>query len=173
VDLDLDASTALRFHFAEMVLSVPWRAAQVLVLGVGPLALSAWQTLALIEILFHHANVELPVEVERWLCRFLVTPRLHGLHHSIVQGETDSNWSSGLTLWDWLHGTLRLNVPQAGDHDRRAGLPRPRRGAPAEAARDAVRASAAELATARRRTPRAADAALAARRAARLRRRSG
>src|SRR5947209_1029014 len=47
VDLDLDASTAVRFHFGEMVLSVPWRAAQVVVIGVTPLALSAWQTLTL------------------------------------------------------------------------------------------------------------------------------
>jgi sterol desaturase/sphingolipid hydroxylase (fatty acid hydroxylase superfamily) len=112
VDLDLDASTALRFHFAEMVVSVPWRAAQVVGIGVSPLALSVWQTATLVEILFHHSNVDLPISVERWLCRFLVTPRMHGIHHSIVPEETNSNWSSGLTLWDWLHGTLRLNVPQ-------------------------------------------------------------
>ncbi len=111
-DLDLDASTALRFHFGEMVLSVPWRAAQVLTLGVSPLSLSVWQTATLLEILFHHSNVELPVEVERWLSRLIVTPRMHGIHHSMVPEETASNWSSGLTLWDWLHGTLRLNVPQ-------------------------------------------------------------
>ena len=43
----------------------------------------------------------------------IVTPRMHGIHHSVVQAETDSNWSSGLTLWDRLHGTLRLGVPQA------------------------------------------------------------
>jgi sterol desaturase/sphingolipid hydroxylase (fatty acid hydroxylase superfamily) len=112
VDLDLDASTALRFHFAEMVVSVPWRAAQVVIIGVSPLALSVWQTAALVEILFHHSNVELPIDVERWLCRFVVTPRMHGIHHSIVPDETGSNWSSGLSLWDWLHGTLRLDVPQ-------------------------------------------------------------
>jgi sterol desaturase/sphingolipid hydroxylase (fatty acid hydroxylase superfamily) len=46
------------------------------------------------------------------LNRFVVTPRMHGIHHSIIREETNSNWSSGLTLWDWLHGTLRLNVPQ-------------------------------------------------------------
>ena len=39
---------------------------------------------------------------------------MHGIHHSIVPEETASNWSSGLTLWDWLHGTPRLNVPQEG-----------------------------------------------------------
>jgi sterol desaturase/sphingolipid hydroxylase (fatty acid hydroxylase superfamily) len=112
LDLDLDASTALRFHFAELVLSVPWRAGQILLIGVSPLALSAWQTFLFLSILFHHSNVELPVELERRLNRLVVTPRMHGIHHSIVKEETDSNWSSGLTVWDWLHGTLRLNVPQ-------------------------------------------------------------
>jgi sterol desaturase/sphingolipid hydroxylase (fatty acid hydroxylase superfamily) len=112
-DLDLDATTALRFHFAELALSVPWRAAQIVLIGVSPRTLSLWQTLLLLSILFHHSNVRLPVRVERGLNHLLVTPRMHGIHHSVVRAETDSNWSSGLTLWDRLHGTLRLDVPQA------------------------------------------------------------
>jgi len=112
VDLDMDATTAVRFHFAEMVLSVPWRAGQIVLIGTSPFALWLWQTLTLIEILFHHSNVELPFRVERWLCRLIVTPRMHGIHHSIVQEETDSNWSTIFSFPDALHGTLRLNVPQ-------------------------------------------------------------
>jgi sterol desaturase/sphingolipid hydroxylase (fatty acid hydroxylase superfamily) len=104
IDLDLDTSTALRFHFGELVLSVGWRAGQVMLLGVSPVALSAWQTALFLSVLFHHANVRLPLWLERWLVRFIVTPRMHGIHHSIVQEETNANWSSGLTLWDWLHG---------------------------------------------------------------------
>jgi sterol desaturase/sphingolipid hydroxylase (fatty acid hydroxylase superfamily) len=111
-DLDMDASTALRFHFGEMTISVAWRAAQVLAIGVSPRALELWQTLLFVSILFHHSNLRLPVDLERWLVRFVVTPRMHGIHHSVVEVETSSNWSSGLTLWDWLHGTLRLDVPQ-------------------------------------------------------------
>jgi sterol desaturase/sphingolipid hydroxylase (fatty acid hydroxylase superfamily) len=113
VDLDLDASTALRFHFAELVLSVPWRAAQILLIGVSPRALSAWQTFLLLSIMFHHSNVRLPLGVERRLNALFVTPRMHGIHHSTVKEEADSNWSSGLAVWDRLHGTLRLDVPQA------------------------------------------------------------
>jgi sterol desaturase/sphingolipid hydroxylase (fatty acid hydroxylase superfamily) len=70
-----------------------------------------WQRLLLVEIAFHHADLRLPLRLERRLARFVVTPRMHGIHHSIVAAETDSNWSSGLTLWDRLHGTLRLDVP--------------------------------------------------------------
>ena len=112
VDRDLDASTALRFHAGELALSIPWRAMQIAAIGVPPDALMIWQNIVLLSILFHHSNVELPIEVERLLARVVVTPRIHGIHHSIVPEETDSNWSSGLTVWDYLHGTLRLDVPQ-------------------------------------------------------------
>jgi sterol desaturase/sphingolipid hydroxylase (fatty acid hydroxylase superfamily) len=113
VDLDLDASTALRFHAAELVVSVLWRAGQILCIGVRHRTLSLWQTLTLISVLFHHSNVRLPMALERVLIRFIVTPRMHGIHHSIVENEMNSNWSSGLTIWDRLHGTLRLDVPQS------------------------------------------------------------
>lgn len=112
VDLDLSTTTALRFHAGEMALSVPWRAAQVALLGVGPRALSIWQTALFFSILFHHSNLRLPAAIERRLVRVFVTPRMHGIHHSVVREETDSNWSSGLTLWDRLHGTLKLDIPQ-------------------------------------------------------------
>jgi sterol desaturase/sphingolipid hydroxylase (fatty acid hydroxylase superfamily) len=112
-DLDMDASTALRFHFGEMLASVPWRAGQVVAIGAGPLALSLWQTLVLVEILFHHSNVELPARTERWLSWIVVTPRMHAVHHSVVPEETDSNWSNLLSVWDWLHGTLRRDVMEA------------------------------------------------------------
>jgi sterol desaturase/sphingolipid hydroxylase (fatty acid hydroxylase superfamily) len=112
VDLDLDASTALRFHALDMLVSVPWRAAQVALLGVSPRALRLWQAFFFASILFHHSNWRLPARVERILAWFLTTPRMHGIHHSTVRAETDSNWSSGLSLWDHLHRTFRLDVPQ-------------------------------------------------------------
>jgi len=112
VDLDLDASTALRFHFGELVQSVGWRAVQVVLIGVTPLSLSIWQTALFASILFHHSNVRLPAAMDLRLSRWIVTPRMHGIHHSTVRAETDSNWSSGFTLWDRLHGTLKLHVPQ-------------------------------------------------------------
>jgi sterol desaturase/sphingolipid hydroxylase (fatty acid hydroxylase superfamily) len=112
VDLDLDVSTALRFHSGELAFSTGWRAAQILLIGVSPDALSIWQVLTLLSVIFQHSNVRLSFALEHRLNRLVVTPRMHGIHHSIVREETNSNWSSGLTIWDWLHGTLRLNVPQ-------------------------------------------------------------
>jgi sterol desaturase/sphingolipid hydroxylase (fatty acid hydroxylase superfamily) len=112
VDLDMDASTAVRFHFGEMVLSVILRTAQIILIGVSPRTLSIWNTWLLCEVIFHHSNVRLPSRAERWLSKLIVTPRMHGVHHSVVPSELNSNWSSGLTVWDWLHGTLHRHVPQ-------------------------------------------------------------
>lgn len=113
-DLDLDATSALRFHPGELLLSIPWRAAQVRLLGISPRGLALWQTLTLMEIIFHHSNLRLPLPLERRLCRLIVTPRMHGIHHSVLRRETDSNWSTICSWPDLVHGTLRLNVPQAG-----------------------------------------------------------
>ena len=112
VDRDLDASTALRFHFAELSASVPWRAAQIVVIGVTPDVLLVWQTCVLGLILFQHSNLRLPASLDRALSWIVVTPRMHGIHHSAVREHTDSNWSSGLAIWDRLHGTFRDDVPQ-------------------------------------------------------------
>lgn len=119
-DLHLDSATALRFHFGEFLASVPWRAAQVVAIGATPRALRVWQRLTMLSVLFHHSNVRLPLRVERALAQLIMTPRLHGIHHSVVREEQDSNWSSGLTLWDRVHGTYRSNVAQT---DLTIGVP--------------------------------------------------
>jgi len=112
VDRDLDASTALRFHFGELTLSIGVRALQLVVIGGDLVVLGAWQGALFASVLFHHSNVRLPGRLDRALTLLFVSPRMHGIHHSTVHAETDSNWSSLFTFWDRLHGTLRLDVPQ-------------------------------------------------------------
>jgi sterol desaturase/sphingolipid hydroxylase (fatty acid hydroxylase superfamily) len=110
VDLDLDASTAVRFHAGELALSVPWRLTQVALIGVSPGVLAAWQSLTLVSILFHHSNSALPAGLERALGWMVVTPRMHAIHHSTNRAQRDRNFSSGLSIWDRLHRTLRLDA---------------------------------------------------------------
>jgi sterol desaturase/sphingolipid hydroxylase (fatty acid hydroxylase superfamily) len=120
VDRDMDASTALRFHFGEHALSVLYRAAQIVVIGATPFAVWTWQVILFASILFHHSNVALPISWERRLVRFVVTPRMHGIHHSDRLNETNSNWSSLFSCWDYLHRTILLAVPQ---NDVTIGVP--------------------------------------------------
>lgn len=122
-DHDLDASTALRFHIGETVAALPVRAAQVLLAGLGPKDYAIWRRIFVLNVAFHHANWRLPAWAERWLSRVIVTPELHDIHHSKASRERESNWSSGLVLWDQLHGTLRRQARTASIGD--PAYPRP------------------------------------------------
>lgn len=111
-DLDLGVSTTIRFHFGEMFLSGIFRSAAVLLIGPAPLVVLVYEAVFEASVAFQHSNWRLPLWLERCLNWVIVTPRMHGIHHSIVHRETDSNWSNLFNIWDRLHGTIRLDIPQ-------------------------------------------------------------
>ncbi len=111
-DLDMDVTTASRFHLGEVFFSVFFRVAVVGLLGLSIWTLAVYELLFTLSNQFQHSNWRLRIGLERFLNRILVTPRMHGTHHSIVQGETNSNWGTVFCWWDYLHRTLRIDVPQ-------------------------------------------------------------
>jgi sterol desaturase/sphingolipid hydroxylase (fatty acid hydroxylase superfamily) len=112
IDPDLDVSTALRFHVGEILLSAGFRIVQVSLIGLSPLTYMIYESVFQGNTLFHHSNVRLPLLAECLLNKVLVTPRMHGIHHSVVQHETNSNYSVVFSWWDRLHRSLRLDIPQ-------------------------------------------------------------
>jgi sterol desaturase/sphingolipid hydroxylase (fatty acid hydroxylase superfamily) len=111
-DLDMDVSTASRFHFGEMAFSTGFLSLGVLIFGIGSTTLVAFFIIFEAATLFHHSNWRLPICLERILNRVIVTPRMHGIHHSIVERETNSNWGTIFCWWDKLHSTLRRDISQ-------------------------------------------------------------
>ncbi len=111
-DHDLDVTTALRFHFGEMIGSLFYRGTIVFLSGASPLNVLIYEIIFEAATEFHHSNIRLAYHVEKALNKLIVTPRMHGIHHSVVREETDSNYSVIFSMWDRLHCTLRLNVLQ-------------------------------------------------------------
>jgi len=105
-------TTALRFHLGEIIFSVPFRIIIVAAFGIDFWALVIFELLFEAANLFEHSNWRLPIRLERFLNHLLVTPRMHGIHHSIVQRETNSNWGTVFCWWDYLHRTLRRDIRQ-------------------------------------------------------------
>jgi sterol desaturase/sphingolipid hydroxylase (fatty acid hydroxylase superfamily) len=112
LDSDLDVTTATRFHFGEVLYSTAFRVLQVGLLGVDVFTFLLYEATYQAANMFQHANLRLPLLLERALNKILVTPRMHGIHHSVVSAEVGSNFSVVFRWWDILHRTLRLNVPQ-------------------------------------------------------------
>ena len=119
-DLDLDVSTAFRFHFGEMIGSLAFRGAAILFIGASPLLVLVYEIVFEAATQFHHSNTKLPFLFEKILNYFIVTPRMHGIHHSMIKKETDSNYSVIFSFWDRIHRTVRLNVHQ---HEIVTGVP--------------------------------------------------
>jgi sterol desaturase/sphingolipid hydroxylase (fatty acid hydroxylase superfamily) len=107
-DAEMDASSGVRFHTGEIVLSFLARLAVLPLLGVTLPELLLYETVSLPVILFHHSNLRISERADRCLRWLLVTPRMHYVHHSRCQPETDSNYTSLLSLWDRLFGSFRL-----------------------------------------------------------------
>ncbi|MDB4948078.1 MAG: sterol desaturase family protein [Gemmatimonadetes bacterium] len=107
-DAELDASTALRFHTGEIVLSSLARLAVLPLLGLSVGQVLLYETLLLPVILFHHSNVRVPPRLDRALRTAIVTPWMHWVHHSERRPETDSNYASVFSFWDRAFGSFRL-----------------------------------------------------------------
>jgi sterol desaturase/sphingolipid hydroxylase (fatty acid hydroxylase superfamily) len=109
-DREVDASTALRFHTGEIVLSSAARLVVLPVIGMTMPQLLLYEVLLLPVILFHHSNIRVPPRLDATLRWIIPTPWMHWVHHSRWRLETDSNYGSVLSIWDRMFGTLRLRA---------------------------------------------------------------
>jgi sterol desaturase/sphingolipid hydroxylase (fatty acid hydroxylase superfamily) len=108
----MDWTTALRFHSLDMLVSVPVRLAEVRLIGVSPRALSVYEGWFFAQVVFHHADLRLGTD--RALAQIITTPGMHDIHHRADAAALDSNYSSGFSLWDHLHGTFSAERPDVG-----------------------------------------------------------
>ena len=105
LDERLDTTTAVRFHFGEVILSACARAVPILALGIPLTTVVIFELLVLISAIFQHSNISLPPRLERTLSKVLITPSIHWVHHHAIRADTDSNYGTILSIWDPLFGT--------------------------------------------------------------------
>ncbi|KAF0116284.1 MAG: fatty acid hydroxylase [Rhodobacteraceae bacterium] len=108
-DRDMDVTTGFRFHPVEILASMILKIGLVYALGPSALAVLVFEILLSGTALFNHANIALPVRLDRLVRLVLVTPDMHRVHHSIHRAEHDSNYGFCLSVWDRL---FRTHVPQ-------------------------------------------------------------
>ena len=120
-DLDFDFTTGARFHPLEILLSALIKIAAVAALGASAAGVVAFEVVLNATSMFIHGNVAIPEHLDRWLRRFVVTPDMHRVHHSIERDETNSNFGFNLPWWDWIFGTYRAQ-PRAGHQAMTIGL---------------------------------------------------
>lgn len=130
-DVEMDATTSLRFHPGELIFSGLIKALWILIWGPTVVAWFLFEALVSLSAQFHHSNIDFPDRVERLLSLCIVTPRYHAAHHAVDRHWGDANFSTILSIWDRLFGTY--SRPADGGATTRApnalGLPEGREAA--------------------------------------------
>lgn len=120
-DTDVDATTGIRFHPGEILISMGIKMGVVALLGAPASAVILFEVVLNAAAMFNHSNIRIGVLADRWLRRLIVTPDMHRVHHSIHRDEHDTNFGFNLSIWDRLFGTYRAE-PREGHEGMRLGL---------------------------------------------------
>ncbi len=112
-DLNMDVSTATRFHIGELAMSAIIKISLVFFLGANPLGVLIFESALVFCAQFHHSSLEVPGWFETLFWILFVPPSMHRIHHSVIIKERDTNYGTIFSTWDRWLGTLLTDVDQS------------------------------------------------------------
>lgn len=113
-DLNMDVSTATRFHLGELMISSVIKISLVYFLGADFLGVLVFESALVLCAQFHHSSLRVPWWFEKIFWVLFVPPSMHRIHHSVKIKERDTNYGTIFSVWDRVLGTLLKDVEQAG-----------------------------------------------------------
>lgn len=113
-DLDLDVTSAIRFHPIEILYSAIFKIIIVLFFGISPKAVLFFEIVLSSMAMFNHSNLYIPAKLEKVIRLFFVTPQMHIVHHSVERFESDTNYGFNFSCWDFVFKTYRAIFSSAG-----------------------------------------------------------
>ncbi|WP_421779575.1 sterol desaturase family protein [Kiloniella litopenaei] len=125
LDMNLDTTSALRFHFGEVILSAIMRVLVIVLFDIPLVSVIIFETILLIGTIFHHSNLRLDHRLEKVLSMVIVTPSIHWVHHHALRRDTDSNYGTVFSFWDRVfrskslaRRTLNMKIGVEGATDK-------------------------------------------------------
>jgi sterol desaturase/sphingolipid hydroxylase (fatty acid hydroxylase superfamily) len=104
-DNNVDVTTGLRHHPGDSILRGMFFMLLILVSGAPMYTVMMYQTLLVLATAFTHANMRLPVALDKAISFIMISPNMHKVHHHWKQPYTDSNYGAVFAIWDRLLGT--------------------------------------------------------------------
>ena len=111
-DLNMDVSTATRFHIGELAISAVIKICLIYFIGANLISVIIFESLLVLTAQFQHSSLNVPESFEKVFWIFFVPPSMHRIHHSVKIHERDTNYGTILSVWDRLLGTLLKDIPQ-------------------------------------------------------------
>jgi sterol desaturase/sphingolipid hydroxylase (fatty acid hydroxylase superfamily) len=111
-DVNMDVSTATRFHIGELAISSIIKVGLIFSTGASVLGVLTFECAVVFSTQFHHSSLNVPAWFERIFWILCVPPSMHRIHHSVIITERNTNYGTIFSLWDRVLGTLVRDVEQ-------------------------------------------------------------
>ena len=111
-DTKVDVTTGTRHHPGEWLFRECSTIIGILVLGIPIAYYFLYRSLAGLFTHFNHANVRIPMAVDKPISWIFVSPNMHKAHHHYKRPLTDTNYSNIFSLWDRIFGTFVYEDPK-------------------------------------------------------------
>ena len=111
-DLNMDVSTATRFHIGELAISAVIKICLIYFIGANLISVIIFESLLVLTAQFQHSSLNVPELFEKVFWIFFVPPSMHRIHHSVKIHERNTNYGTILSVWDRVLGTLLKDIPQ-------------------------------------------------------------
>ena len=111
-DTHIDTTSANRHHPGESVFRLFFTVIAVGIIGAPIWLVMMYQSASVVLSQFNHANIRLPLWLDKTLSWVIVSPNMHKVHHHYVQPYTDSNYGNIFSIWDRVFGTYTTLAPE-------------------------------------------------------------
>ena len=107
LDQKMNTTTAVRFHFMELLFAWLLKSAYIFLLGISFVPLLIYEVLFFIIVVIHHSNISVAPKADLLYRKLFSSPLMHRIHHSNIKEEMDTNYGSVFSFWDRLFGTYK------------------------------------------------------------------
>lgn len=111
-DTNVDATTGTRHHPGDYVIREVFALITILVTGAPFAYYMVYRICTIFFTYFSHANVNMPVWIDKPLSFLFITPNMHKFHHHFERPWTDTNFGNIFSLWDRIFGTFVYDDPK-------------------------------------------------------------
>jgi sterol desaturase/sphingolipid hydroxylase (fatty acid hydroxylase superfamily) len=105
-DKHVDVTTGTRHHPIDFIIRELFALGAVIIMGMPISFYFFYRIISVLFTYFTHANMALPLWLDKGLSYLIVTPNMHKFHHHFQLPWTDSNYGNMLSVWDRLFGTF-------------------------------------------------------------------
>ena len=110
-DTHVDVTTGTRHHPGDYLIREIFSLLVIVLTGMPFAYYLIYRLTTVFFTYWTHANIKMPLWLEKSLSLIFVTPDLHKFHHHYERPWTDTNFGNVFSIWDRIFGTLVYDDP--------------------------------------------------------------